>query len=108
MCDFEITANNFLYFDMITQKEEDIIIQTLIPYKPKRIGVFGSRARSEQTEKSDLDLLVDLENINLLDLVALEEELSRLLNVKVDLVTEASLNKYLRPVIEQEIRYILL
>lgn len=92
---------------MLTQKEENIIIQTLIPYNPKRIGVFGSRVRNEQTEKSDLDLLVELENVNLLDLVALEEELSRLLNVKVDLITEASLNKHLRPLIEQEIRYIL-
>jgi len=106
-CDFEIIANIFLYFEMITKKEEDIIIQTLIPYKPKSIGVFGSRARREQTEKSDLDLLVDLENITLFDLVDLEEELSHLLNVKVDLITEASLNKYLRPELEQEIRYIL-
>lgn len=92
---------------MITQKEKDIIIKTLEPYKPKRIGVFGSRVRNKQSKKSDLDLLVDLKNVNLLDLVGLEEELSRLLNIKVDLVTEASLNKYLRPVIEREIRYIL-
>ena len=92
---------------MITQKEKDIIIQTLEPYKPKSIGVFGSRVRNEQSEKSDLDLLVDLEHVNLLDLVSLEDELSRLLNVRVDLITAASLNKYLRPVIEKEIRYIL-
>jgi predicted nucleotidyltransferase len=92
---------------MITQKEKDIIIQTLEPYKPKRIGVFGSRVRNEQSEKSDLDLLVDLKHVNLLDLVSLEDELSRLLNVRVDLITAASLNKYLRPVIEKEIRYIL-
>ncbi|NBC26829.1 MAG: nucleotidyltransferase [Bacteroidetes bacterium] len=92
---------------MITQKEENIIIQTLLPYKPKKIGVFGSWARNEQTENSDLDLLVDLENINLLDLVALENELSRLLGIKTDLVTEASLNRYMRPLIEQDLRYIL-
>ncbi|WP_340103961.1 nucleotidyltransferase family protein [Rhodohalobacter sp. 8-1] len=92
---------------MITQKEQDIIIQTLSPYKPKKIGVFGSRARSEQTESSDLDLLVDLENINLLELVALEDELSHLLGVKVDLVTESSLNRYIRPMVKQEVRYIL-
>lgn len=92
---------------MISQKEKDIIISTLDPYKPKKIGVFGSRVRSDHTEQSDLDLLVDLEHVNLLDLVGLEDELSRLLNVRVDLITEASLNKYLRPVIEKEIRYIL-
>lgn len=92
---------------MISQKEKHIIIRALKPYKPKKIGVFGSRARSDYKEKSDLDLLVELEHVNLLDLVGLEEELSRLLNVKVDLITEASLNKYLRPVIEKEIHYIL-
>ncbi len=92
---------------MISQKEKDIIIRTLEPYKPKKIGLFGSRVRSDHTDQSDLDLLVELEHVNLLDLVGLEDELSRLLNVKVDLITEASLNKYLRPVIEKEIRYIL-
>ncbi len=92
---------------MLTQKEKEIILRTLDPYKPNKIGVFGSRSRNNHTDQSDLDLLVDLDNINLLDLVGLEDELSRLLNVKVDLITEASLNKYLRPVIEKEIRYIL-
>ena len=92
---------------MITEKEKDIIIQTLEPYKPKKIGVFGSRVRDNHSDESDLDLLVDLKNVNLLDLVGLEDELGRLSNIKVDLVTEASLNKYIRPVIEKEIRYIL-
>jgi len=92
---------------MITQREKDIIIRTLDPYKPKKIGVFGSRVRSDHTGLSDLDLLVDLEHVNLLDLVELEQELSRLLNVKVDLVTDVSLNKHLRPLIEKEIQYIL-
>jgi len=91
---------------MISQRNKDIIIRTLEPYKPGRIGVFGSRTGSNYSDQSDLDLLVDLKNVNLLDLVGLEDELSRLLNVKVDLITEASLNKYLRPLIEKEIRYI--
>lgn len=92
---------------MITQKEKEIIIQTLTPYNPKRIGVFGSRVRNDHTDKSDLDLLVNLEDVNLLDLVDLENELSRLLNTKVDLITEASLNKHLMPLVEKEIRFIL-
>ncbi len=91
---------------MISQQKKDIIIRTLGPYKPKKIGVFGSRARNDHSDESDLDLLVDLENVNLLELVGLEDELSRLLNVKVDLITEASLNKYLRPLIHKETRYI--
>jgi uncharacterized protein len=92
---------------MISQKEKDIIIQTLDPYNPKRIGIFGSRARNEYTATSDLDLLVALEHVTLLDLVSLENELSRLLNVKVDLITEGALNKNLKPMIEKEIHYFL-
>lgn len=92
---------------MLSQKERNIIIRALDPYNPRKIGVFGSRVRSDHTKMSDLDLLVDVEHVNLLDLVEIEEELSNLLNMKVDLVTESSLNKYLRPVIEKEVRYIL-
>ena len=92
---------------MISQNERDIIIQTLEPYNPKKIGVFGSRVRGDYTSQSDLDLLVALEHVTLLDLVSLEDELSRLLNVKVDLITESSLNKNLKPMIEKEIHYIL-
>ncbi len=92
---------------MVTQEERNIILKTLSPYKPKKVGIFGSRIRSDYSEKSDLDLLVDIENINLLELVEIENSLSRLLNVKVDLVTEASLNKHLRPLIEKQIEYIL-
>jgi len=42
---------------MLTQKEIDIIIQTLKPYNPKRIGLFGSVARNEETPTSDIDIL---------------------------------------------------
>jgi hypothetical protein len=91
---------------MLSSEEKNIIIQTLRPFNPRKIGVFGSRARNQHSEHSDLDLLVDVKNINLLDLVSLEDELSRLLKVKVDLITEASLNKYLRPKIKQDVRFI--
>ena len=42
---------------MLTQKEIDIIIKTLKPYNPKRIGLFGSVARNEETSTSDIDIL---------------------------------------------------
>lgn len=109
---------NFLSYDfndlmfiipstMISEKEKNIIIDTLSPYKPKSIGIFGSRSRNEYNDSSDLDLLVDLEDINLLELVNLESELSSLLGIKVDLITKSSLSKHLRPLIEHEIRYIM-
>jgi uncharacterized protein len=61
------------------------------------VRVFGSWARGEQTERSDLDLLVDLEaGRSLLDLVAIKQELEDLLHCPVDVVTERSLSPVLR------------
>lgn len=42
---------------MLSQKEINIIIETLKPYKPKRIGLFGSFARNEETNTSDIDIM---------------------------------------------------
>lgn len=57
-----------------------------------RVRVFGSVARGEASEASDLDLLVDLEQgRNLFDLGALLMDLQDLLDCEVDVVTEASL-----------------
>lgn len=93
---------------MITRKEQQYILKKLEPYNPSRIGIFGSYVRGDQNEESDLDLLVNLQKrANLFELIELEEELSEILGVKVDLVTEKSLNKHIRPHIMKEITYIL-
>lgn len=58
-----------------------------------RIEIFGSRARKDNTAESDLDVLVAFkEKQSLLSLVGYERELSELLGVKVDLVTEKSIH----------------
>lgn len=63
----------------------------------KRIGVFGSAARGDMNEGSDIDLLVDLSpRISLLQFAALERRLSEALGRKVDLLTEAAISPYLR------------
>ena len=72
----------------------------LIAYKPflverygvKEIGIFGSYVRGDQKQKSDVDILVDFTGtISLLDFIHLENELSDLLGVKVDLVMKTAL-----------------
>jgi uncharacterized protein len=63
----------------------------------RNLRVFGSMARGEATEGSDLDLLVEMETgRTLLDLVAIKQDLEELLGCKVDVVTEAALSPYLR------------
>jgi predicted nucleotidyltransferase len=86
----------------------NIIISTLKGFNPKRIGIFGSYARKENTPESDLDILVKFKNgITLLQLINLENELSEKLGIKVDLVTEGAVkNKKLKKYIQKDLKII--
>ncbi|MBW1609225.1 MAG: nucleotidyltransferase family protein [Deltaproteobacteria bacterium] len=69
------------------------------------IGVFGSMAKGEATEQSDIDLLLKFsKRKSLLSLVKLERELSASIGRKIDLLTEASISPYLRDRIKKELR----
>ena len=69
------------------------------------VGIFGSMARGEQTERSDIDLLVrPAKPKSLLSLVALEREISSALGRRVDLLTEKALSPYLRDRILSELQ----
>jgi predicted nucleotidyltransferase len=62
-------------------------------YGVQWLGVFGSFARGEQHGESDLDLLVEFDDrpLSLFQFIALEDELSDALGVKVDLVEKSAL-----------------
>ncbi|MBS6239137.1 MAG: nucleotidyltransferase domain-containing protein [Bacteroides sp.] len=55
-------------------------------YGIKTLGLFGSFARKQQKETSDLDVVVTLEESDFFTLVAIKEELEKLTNYKVDVV----------------------
>jgi len=79
----------------------------LIFHGIKRIGLFGSYARGEQRDDSDIDLLVEFDEgkksyDNFMDLCFFLEEL---LGKKVDLLTPESLSPFIRPFIEKDVRY---
>lgn len=77
---------------MIDKKTKATIIQSLLPYQPDMIGVFGSYARGDNRDSSDLDILVSLKRkISLLRLVQIEQQLTDDLGIKVDLVTTNAL-----------------
>lgn len=66
-------------------------------YNIKEIGIFGSYARGEQTEKSDVDILVDFYELpDVFDLLKLERLLRRILKCKVDVVRKQAIRKELR------------
>lgn len=62
-------------------------------YGVKRIGIFGSYARNEQSEISDLDILVELEKPIGLKFVELAEYLEEILGTKVEVVTPNALKQ---------------
>jgi len=71
------------------------------------VGVFGSTARGEATDESDIDLLVEFSTRkSLLKLVALERQLSAALGRKVDVLTHAAISPYLRDRILHDLRVI--
>ncbi|MFH1160809.1 MAG: nucleotidyltransferase family protein [bacterium] len=85
-----------------------IIVNYLVHYQPERIGIFGSYARNEEREDSDIDILVKFkETISLLDLVRIHRELSSALGKEVDLVTEVALkNEKLKQYIYKDLQII--
>ena len=71
------------------------------------IGVFGSMARGEASDQSDIDLLVRFSRRkSLLTLVRLEREISTALGRKVDLLTEAAISPYLSQRIMSQLRVV--
>jgi uncharacterized protein len=76
-------------------------------YKVRELGIFGSYVRREQTETSDVDVLVEFsETPSLLKFVNLENYLSDNLGVKVDLVHKGGLKPRLGERILAEVVYL--
>ena len=73
----------------------------------RRLRVFGSFARGDESDASDVDLIADFaERKSLLDLVRIEREFAERLGRNVDLLTEAALSPYLRDRVLQESRLV--
>jgi predicted nucleotidyltransferase len=87
------------------------VLQAQKPFLYKRygvteLGVFGSYVRGEQSPDSDVDILIELTDpprISLLGLVNLENYLSDLLGLKVDVAIKKNLKKRIGRRILQEV-----
>lgn len=80
--------------------------QLLDKYGVTYLALFGSRSRGDQQKKSDYDFLIELEQPLGLKFFRLEQEVSRILQTKVDLVTRDSLNRYIKPHVEKDLQVI--
>ncbi len=85
----------------------NIVTPLLRPYA-RRISIFGSFARGDQSSKSDIDLLIALKAsdkrpaLGLFEFIRLEQELGQMLDCEVDLVTEEGLNLHRKSSIEKD------
>jgi len=76
-------------------------------YKVARIGVFGSYARGSATESSDVDVAVEFsERVDLFHFIGLQEYLSEILEIKVDLVTFKGLKPLVKERVLKEVLYV--
>ncbi len=92
---------------MNIQETENKIITILGEYCVERIGIFGSYAREEENEESDLDLLVAFKDQkSLLTMVRIERELAESTGVNIDILTEQSVSPYLIDRIKSELKVI--
>jgi predicted nucleotidyltransferase len=92
---------------MITEAQKNIIINTIMPFHPLKIGIFGSVARGEDTGNSDIDILYQLKDaVGIFNLVRMKDNLEEKLSKKVDLVSEKSIHPQLKPYIMNDLKII--
>ncbi|GIW56664.1 MAG: nucleotidyltransferase [Nitrospiraceae bacterium] len=89
--------------DDLLREKRDEILRIAARHGARNLRVFGSRARGDADEGSDVDLLVEMEpGRSLLDLGGLQYELEQLLGCSVDIVTERGLKARIRNRVLQE------
>jgi predicted nucleotidyltransferase len=88
---------------------KNIILSHLKELNPIKVGIFGSFARGDNKLGSDIDILVEFkESPSLLTLIKLENDLSEILGIKVDLITTGALkNKRIKRSIKKDLIKIL-
>lgn len=87
------------------QRQRQQLMKIAHRHGAMNVSLFGSVVRGENTETSDVDFLVDMEEgRSLLDLVGLQQDLEQFLGQRIDVLTERGLNRYLKDRILTEAR----
>ncbi|MBI4303915.1 MAG: nucleotidyltransferase family protein [Chloroflexi bacterium] len=90
--------------EKILKQQKPLLEKT---YNVKELAIFGSYLRGKQKEGSDLDLLVGFsEPISLFDFIRLEDYLTEMLGVKVDLVMSDALKPRIKDKVLKEALYV--
>lgn len=93
-----------LTFEQVRSRRGELITLAA-ECKAENLRVFGSVARGDANENSDLDLLVHFrDGASLFDLIDLKEHAEKLLGLPVDVVSDGGLSPYLKDRILNEAR----
>lgn len=89
---------------MLNKKQINIISNYFKDKPVNKAYLFGSQIRNDSNPESDIDILVELDYSKQIGLkyIRMKNELQKLLNNKVDLVSDKALSEYIRPIIESE------
>jgi len=95
----------------MSQEEIKNKLKNLLPvlsdrFSVEKIGYFGSYSRGEQTEESDIDILVEFRKPVGWEFFDLKEFLENELKIKVDLVSSRALKEQLRESILKQVQYV--
>lgn len=75
-------------------------------YPIKTLAIFGSYARTEQNENSDVDVLVEFNDSIGIRFIDLAEEIEKILGIKVDLVSRKAIKEKYFNVIQTDLIYV--
>jgi uncharacterized protein len=92
-----------MHIDTVREKLKDHYAQLKDSYAVNSLELFGSSARGEEKDGSDIDILVEfVKPVDIFVFLELEEKLSEVLDVKVDLVMRDTLKPRIRERIIKE------
>jgi len=87
----------------ILEQKRDDILRLAAMHGARHVRIFGSAARGEDREDSDIDLLVEMEaNRSLLDRIGFAEDVEALIGRRVDVATDDGLHRLIREQVIKE------
>lgn len=95
---------------MTKEEIKNILLENkaiLKKYKVNKVGIFGSYITGKMRKKSDVDLLVEFDEvIDLFEYVHLINDIKNLLKINIDLTTPDAIKQYIKPKIMKEVEWI--